>query len=80
MSVSHKKGELFSRAFPYYTKLAFLYYLNLKIKVDAFVRHIYFDSNCHVNCKLESKFIQLVTITNLVSLKLSTLCITGKLE
>ena len=28
--------------------LAFLFYLNLKIKVDTVISRIYFDSKCHV--------------------------------
>ena len=52
-----------------YTKLsmlAFLYYLNLKIKVDTVVRHIYFGSKHHVKWKFAPKFIHLITITNLL--------------
>ena len=45
--------------------LAFLYYLNLKIKVDTVASDIYLDSKYHVKCKFASKFIQLVTITTL---------------
>ena len=45
--------------------LAFLYYLNLKIKVDTVVIHVYFDSKYDVKCKFASTFIQLVTIINL---------------
>ena len=45
--------------------LVLLYCLNLEIKVDTVVSHIYFDSNYHEKCEFASKFIQLVTITNL---------------
>ena len=45
--------------------LAFLYYLNLKIKVDTVVIHVYFDSKFDTKCKFSSTFIQLVTIINL---------------
>ena len=45
--------------------LAFLYYLNLTIKVHTVVSDIYLDSKYHVKCKFASKFIQLVTITTL---------------
>ena len=37
----------------------------MKIKVDTVVRHIYFGLKYHVKSKFASKFIQLVTITNL---------------
>ena len=70
--------------------LAFLYYFNLKIKVDTVVRHIYFDrkQKHRVKCKFTSKFIQLGT--NLFPFEVvqkcqhwqhwQHLCITGKLE
>ena len=45
--------------------LAFLYSLNLKIKVHTVVIYVYFDSKYDVKCKFASTFIQLVTIINL---------------
>ena len=66
--------------------LAFLYCLKLKIKVDTVVGYIYFDSKYHAKRKFVSKFIQLVTITNLFPLEIlqkfqiPTPCITEKLE
>ena len=54
--------------------LTFLYYLISKIKVVTVVSNIYFDSKYHVKCKFASKFIQLVTITNLVSIEVVQRC------
>ena len=48
--------------------LAFLYYLNLKIKVDTVVCHIYFNSHQSVTSNInlhQSIYIQLVTVTNI---------------
>ena len=45
--------------------LAFLYYVNLKNKVDTVIIHVYFDSKYDAKCKFVSTFIQLVTIINL---------------
>ena len=52
--------------------LAFLYCLKLKIKVDTVVGYIY--SKYHAKCKFVSKFIQLVTITNLFPLGIVQKC------
>ena len=46
-------------------ELAFSYYLNLVIKLDTVVSHIYFGSKYHAKSKYASKIIQLVTIINL---------------
>ena len=54
--------------------LAFLYYLNLKIKVDTVVSHIYFGSKYDVKCKFASTFIHLVTIANLFPLEIAERC------
>ena len=56
------------------TILAFLYDLNLKIKVDTVVSQIYFDSKYHAKCKFASKFIQLVTITDLFPFEVVQRC------
>ena len=48
-------------------KMAMLTFLNksdLKIKIDTVVSHIYFDTKVN-KCKRASKFVQLITITNL---------------
>ena len=60
--------------------LVFLFYLNLKIKVDTIVSHIYFDSNYHAKCKIPSTFIQLVTITNLFAFEIVQKCQPCKLD
>ena len=66
--------------------LAFLYYLNIKIKVDTVVSHIYFDSKYNVKCKFISTFIHPATITNYFHLSctkmpaLPALYIMGKLD
>ena len=49
-------------SFPEYTKLTFLYCLNLKIKsmqLSVTYIYIYLDSKYHVKCKFASKCIQL---------------------
>ena len=53
--------------------LAFLYYLNLRIKVRTL--HVtYFGSKYPVKYKFISKFIQLGTITNLFSFEVAQKC------
>ena len=49
--------------------LAFLYYLHLKLEVDAVVTHVYFDPKWDVKFKFASTYIQLVAITNLFAQK-----------
>ena len=54
--------------------LAFWYYLNLKIKVDTVVHHIYFDSKYHVKYKFVPKLCKDVDIINLVHYGKTRLC------
>ena len=66
--VTNRKHKNLSISFPVIDKLAilaFLYDLNLKIKVDTVVSHIYFGSKYLVKCQSALKFMQLVTIINL---------------
>ena len=52
----------------------FLYYLNLKTKVDKVISHIYLDSKYYDKCKFTLKFIQLVTNPNLFPLEVVQKC------
>ena len=49
--------------------LAFLYYLHLKLEVDAVVIRVYFDSKYDVKFTFALTYIQLVAITNLFTQK-----------
>ena len=65
---------------------AYLYYLDLEIKVDTVISHIFLDSKYLMKCKFESTFIQLGTFTNLITLEFVQkcqhiqLCVLGKTQ